>query len=133
VRWACLGHSGLPEWAQTSVIFRLTAVGPAATRLGFTHTGLRPGLDCYRLCSAGLFFLAIMPQFIPHHAPVTGYTLAFTATDMVIIGAWLAIVAWISDKAGTLSRHPRVRTALDRTTGTALVALGLRVAAEQLA
>jgi uncharacterized protein YndB with AHSA1/START domain len=53
VRWACLRHSGLPEWAQTEVTFRLTAVSPAATRLEFTHAGLRPGLDCYRLCSAG--------------------------------------------------------------------------------
>jgi len=30
-------------------------------------------------------------------------------------------------------RRPRVRTALDRATGAALVALGLKVAAEQLA
>jgi threonine/homoserine/homoserine lactone efflux protein len=81
----------------------------------------------------GLFFLAIMPQFIPHHAPVTGYALAFAATDMVIAGTWLTVLAWISDKAGTLLRRPRVRTALDRATGTALVALGVRVAAEQLA
>ena len=79
----------------------------------------------------GLFFLAVMPQFIPHHAPVTSYTLAFAATDAVIAGTWLAAVAWISGKARTLLSRPRVRAALDRAAGTVLVALGVKVAAEQ--
>ena len=39
-RWTCLGHSGQPEWAQTTVTFRLTEVNPAVTRLEFTHGGL---------------------------------------------------------------------------------------------
>lgn len=69
-----------------------------------------------------------MVALFPHR-----YALAFAVTDMVIAGAWLTIVAWISDKAGTLLRRPRVRTALDRATGTVLVALGLKVAVEQLA
>jgi threonine/homoserine/homoserine lactone efflux protein len=96
--------------------------------------GFRTGLLSNLLNpKVGLFFLAVMPQLIPHHASVTRYALAFAVTDMVIAGTWLAIVAWISDKAGTLLRRPRVRTALDRATGTVLVALGLNVAAEQLA
>jgi uncharacterized protein YndB with AHSA1/START domain len=56
-RWTCLGHSGQPEWAHTTVIFRLTEVNPAATRLEFTHGGLRPQLDCYEHCSAGWSYL----------------------------------------------------------------------------
>jgi len=78
-----------------------------------------------------LCFLAVMPQFIPHHAPVTGYTLAFAATDAVIAGAWLAAVAWISGQARTLLGRPRVRASLDRAAGIALVALGVKVAAGQ--
>jgi threonine/homoserine/homoserine lactone efflux protein len=96
--------------------------------------GFRTGLLSNLLNpKVGLFFLAIMPQLIPHHASVTMYALAFAVTDMVIAGTWLTIVAWISDKAGTLLRRPRVRTALDRATGTVLIALGLKVATEQLA
>ena len=96
--------------------------------------GFRTGLLSNLLNpKVGLFFLAIMPQLIPHHAAVTMYALAFAVTDMVIAGAWLAIVAWVSDKAGALLRRPRVRTALDRATGIVLVSLGLKVAAEQLA
>jgi threonine/homoserine/homoserine lactone efflux protein len=94
--------------------------------------GFRAGLLSNLLNpKVGLFFLAVMPQFIPHHAPVTSYTLAFAATDAVIAGAWLAAVAWISGQARTLLDRPRVRTALDRAAGTALVALGVKVAAEQ--
>jgi uncharacterized protein YndB with AHSA1/START domain len=56
-RWTCLGHSGQPEWARTTVTFRLTEVSPAATRLEFTHGGLRPQLDCYDQCSTGWTYL----------------------------------------------------------------------------
>lgn len=56
-RWTCLGHSGQPEWAGTTVTFRLTEVDPAVTRLEFTHSGLLPRLDCYDECSAGWSYL----------------------------------------------------------------------------
>jgi uncharacterized protein YndB with AHSA1/START domain len=56
-QWTCLGHSGQPEWEHTTVTFQLTEVGPAATRLQFTHGGLRPQLDCYDHCSAGWNYL----------------------------------------------------------------------------
>lgn len=96
--------------------------------------GFRTGLLSNLLNpKVGLFFLTIMPQLIPHHANVTGYALAFAVTDALIAGAWLAIVAWLSDRARALLRRPRVRAALDRAAATALVALGLKVAAEQLA
>jgi threonine/homoserine/homoserine lactone efflux protein len=94
--------------------------------------GFRAGLLSNLLNpKVGLFFLAVMPQFIPRHAPVTSYALAFATTDAVIAAAWLAAVAWISGQARTLLGRPRVRAALDRAAGTALVALGLKVAAEQ--
>ena len=56
-RWLCLGHTGQPEWAGTTVTFQLTEEGPAGTRLEFAHHGLRPQLDCYNQCSAGWTYL----------------------------------------------------------------------------
>jgi threonine/homoserine/homoserine lactone efflux protein len=41
-------------------------------------------------------------------------------------------VAWLGDRARALLHRPRVRGALDRAAATTLVALGLKVAAEQL-
>ena len=97
-------------------------------RLGF-RTGLLSNLLNPKV---GLFFLTVMPQLIPHHANVTCYALAFATTDAVIAGSWLALVAWLSDRARALLRCPRVRSVLDRAAASALVALGLKVAAEQL-
>ena len=56
-QWTCLGHTGQPEWEHTTVTFQLTEIGPAVTRLRFTHGGLRPQLDCYGQCSAGWNYL----------------------------------------------------------------------------
>lgn len=109
------------------------ATEPDGARQRSSSTGFRTGLLSNLLNpKVGLFFLAVMPQFIPHHAHPTGYVLAFAATDGVIAGAWLLTVAWISDRAGRLLNRPRARAALDRAAGTALVALGVKVAAEQL-
>ena len=96
--------------------------------------GFRAGLVSNLLNpKVGLFFLAVIPQFIPHHAHPAGYMLAFAATDAIIAAAWLLAVAWLSDKARAMLRRPRAQAALDRVAGTALVALGLKVAAGQLA
>lgn len=96
--------------------------------------GFRAGLLSNLLNpKVGLFFLAVMPQLIPHHAHIAAYALAFAVTDALIAGAWLATVAWISDKARTLLRRPRTRAVLDRAAGTTLVALGVKVAAGQVA
>lgn len=104
------------------------AAGPARSpgfRIGLLSNLLNP--------KVGLFFLTVMPQLIPRHANVTGYALAFALTDALIAGSWLTVVAWLSDHARALLRRPRMRSALDRAAATTLVALGLKVAAEQLA
>ena len=102
------------------------------------HPGSGPGFRAGLVSNVlnpkvGLFFLTVMPQLIPRHANVAGYGLAFAVTDAVIAGTWLVTVAWISDKARMLLRPPRTRAVLDRAAGTTLIALGVKVAAGQLA
>ena len=81
---------------------------------------------------AGLFFLAVIPQFIPPHAAATWYALGYAALDSVIALGWLTALAWVSDRAGSWIRRPQARRALDRAAGTVLIGLGLKVAAEAL-
>lgn len=96
--------------------------------------GFRAGLLSNLLNpKVGLFFLTVMPQLIPGHTHIAAYALAFAITDALIAGTWLITVAWISDKARMLLRRPRTRAVLDRAAGTTLVALGVKVAAGQLA
>jgi threonine/homoserine/homoserine lactone efflux protein len=112
---------------------RSSPAAEAGARLG-RSSGFRAGLLSNLLNpKVGLFFLAVMPQFLPRHAHVAVYAFAFAVTDALIAGAWLAVVAWISDKAGTLLRRPGARAAVDRAAGTTLVTLGVKVAAQQLA
>jgi uncharacterized protein YndB with AHSA1/START domain len=73
-QWTCLGHSGQPEWKHTTVTFQLTEAGPDATRLQFTHGGLRPQLDCYGRCSAGWNYL--MGSLASYAETGTGYPVA---------------------------------------------------------
>jgi hypothetical protein len=40
VRWTCLGHTGAPEWAGTSLIFDVADDGPGRAVLRFRHAGL---------------------------------------------------------------------------------------------
>jgi threonine/homoserine/homoserine lactone efflux protein len=115
---------GIRGWRAASGHASLTPGRIPGFRAGLLSNLLNP--------KVGLFFLTVMPQFVPRHASVPSYALAFAATDALIAGTWLTIVAWLSDRARALLHRPRVRSALDRAAATGLVALGLKVAAEQL-
>lgn len=96
--------------------------------------GFRAGLVSNILNpKVGLFFLAVMPQFIPAHAAVLPYALAFATIDAVIALGWLTIAACIGHAASRWISRPRTRRALDRLTATVLIGLGANVAAEALA
>jgi threonine/homoserine/homoserine lactone efflux protein len=126
---AYLVYLGIHGWrAARAQSPEREAARPALT------AGFRAGLLSNLLNpKVGLFFLAVMPQFIPHHASAAGYALAFAATDVVIAGSWLAVVAWLSAWARELLRRKRARVVMDRAAGVTLAALGLKVAASQLA
>jgi threonine/homoserine/homoserine lactone efflux protein len=80
----------------------------------------------------GLFFLAIVPQFIPRHGPVTWYALLYAAVDSVIALGWLTVLVWAASRAGRWIRGPRVRRVIDRLVGAVLIGLGAEVTAETL-
>src|SRR5262249_141484 len=80
----------------------------------------------------GLFFLAVLPQFIPRHALVTWYALAYASVDAVIALGWLTAVAWLASRANHWIRRPGVRRALDRTVGAVLIGLGIEVTVKAL-
>lgn len=72
VRWRCTGaHIAVgeltrrDEWVGTQLVFRLTPLAGARTRLDFEHVGLVPALECYGLCNDGWkHFLGSLQQFI---------------------------------------------------------------------
>jgi threonine/homoserine/homoserine lactone efflux protein len=76
-----------------------------------------------------IFFTSLLPQFAtePSFAALLILGLVFCSLTF----AWLTAYAFAVAKAGDFLRRSRVRRALDGLTGTVLVALGLRLAAEQ--
>jgi threonine/homoserine/homoserine lactone efflux protein len=74
-----------------------------------------------------VFFTSLLPQFVgASFAVMLMLGLVFCAMTLL----WLAAYSAAVDRAGHVLRRPGVRRALDAVTGTVLVALGLRLAAQ---
>jgi threonine/homoserine/homoserine lactone efflux protein len=74
-----------------------------------------------------VFFTSLLPQFASSFAGMLALGLLFAALTL----SWLSLYALAVAKASGLLGRRRIRRALDAVTGLALVALGLRVAAER--
>jgi len=72
-----------------------------------------------------VFFSSLLPQFGDSFGALLGLGLLFCALTLT----WLSAYAMAIARAGDVLRRPRVRRTIDAVTGTALVALGLRLAA----
>jgi threonine/homoserine/homoserine lactone efflux protein len=72
-----------------------------------------------------VFFSSLLPQFGESFFALLALGLLFCALTL----AWLSAYAVVLARAGHVLTRPRIRRAIDAVTGTALVALGLRLAA----
>jgi threonine/homoserine/homoserine lactone efflux protein len=89
----------------------------------------RQGLFCNLLNpKAGIFFTALLPQFVSPDDPTLLVSLLMTAIAAATSLAWLSVYATAVPRAGDVLRRPRVRRALDRATGVVLIGLGVRLA-----
>jgi len=73
-----------------------------------------------------IFFTSLIPQFADTFPALVGLAILFALMGLVWLSAYAVVVA----KTGDVLRRSGVRRALDAITGTALVALGVRIAAE---
>jgi len=78
-----------------------------------------------------LFFVSFVPQFVDPDGPVA-LQVALLAGIHILIGfVWLTSYASLVWRLQAAITRPRVKAALERATGTVLIALGLSVAVEQ--
>ncbi len=78
---------------------------------------------------AAVFMIAFYPQFVPADRPLFATTAVLALVQVALETAlYLGLAAGVA-RAGAWFRRPRVRMWLEATSGTVLVALGLRVAA----
>jgi threonine/homoserine/homoserine lactone efflux protein len=78
-----------------------------------------------------VFFTGLLPQFAPETGPAFATMLALGVVFAALTLAWLALYAFAVARARDALTRPAVRRALDAVTGTALIALGVRVAAAE--
>lgn len=76
-----------------------------------------------------VFFLALLPQFLPHTAS-TAQTLQLAALATAVSIGWFIVLATLVGSLRRFFTAGRVRRAMDAVMGTLLVGLGIRVAVQ---
>lgn len=73
----------------------------------------------------GLFFIAVVPQFLVEGQPVLLMTLLLGLVDAVVAVAWLTVVAVAAARVTGWLRRPVVTRRIERGTGVVLTVLGV--------
>ncbi|WP_113717250.1 LysE family translocator [Arthrobacter dokdonensis] len=94
---------------------------PAAYGSGLLSTLLNP--------KVGLFYLAVVPQFIPHGGNTLGMAMVLGLTLATIGFLYLAVIAVVAFKAMQWLRKPKVNTIIERISSGILAVLGVGVMA----
>jgi threonine/homoserine/homoserine lactone efflux protein len=98
-------------------------LGTVPPRIG---SALRSGLfSCVLNPKVGLFFLAVVPQFLPPSAINIGTTMALGLVDGVVAFVWLMLVAVAAVRAALWLRRPKVTRTLDQISSAVLAMLGI--------
>lgn len=110
-------HSRNTVPAATETPAVVTRARFSAFGAGLLSTAMNP--------KVGLFFLAIVPQFLPAHGDRFAVTMLLGATDAVIAIVYLSALTAVAAKANAWLKRPRVTTILERVSGGILGALGI--------
>ncbi|TYK46000.1 LysE family translocator [Actinomadura decatromicini] len=97
--------------------------GLTAFRTGLTTNLLNP--------KVGVFYLSLLPQFIPHGSPVFWTSMLFVAIHAAESLLWLAVIVGVARAARRALSRPAVRRRLQQVTGVAFIGFGIRLAVER--
>ena len=79
----------------------------------------------------GVFYIAILPQFLPHQYPaVLGGLLLSTIHNLLSL-IWFTMMIFGANFAKETLQNPRVQKIIERASGVALIGFGIRVAFEK--
>ncbi|OOP59468.1 lysine transporter LysE [Arthrobacter sp. SRS-W-1-2016] len=85
-------------------------------------------VSCMLNPKVGLFFLAVVPQFLPPGEASLGLTMILGVIDFAISMLYLGILSVVATKAVLWLKKPSVTKALERSSAAILTALGLGTA-----
>ncbi|WP_242902631.1 LysE family translocator [Actinomadura terrae] len=108
------------------------ALEPEATEPRGRWAAFRAGLGTNLLNpKAGVFYMSLLPQFMPDGAPMFSTTLLFTAIDLAELVVWYWLVSGVAAALGERLRRPSVRRRLEQFTGIAFLGFAANLAAER--
>ena len=88
----------------------------ASVLRGFTTNILNP--------KVGLFYLTLLPQFVPHGAVGEGYAMMLVCLHVAIALVWFLLLSALTQGVRFWLRRPGMVRRLDQVTGCIFVALG---------
>jgi threonine/homoserine/homoserine lactone efflux protein len=131
-RWCCAGYllylaasaavaSRRPRTPESQVT-QPEAGKRSATgyRLGLLTASLNPKL--------GVFFITMLPQFIPPHAPVVPYTLALIALQALCAISYYVVLSMVAQRGQRWLSRNRVQRWVNRSTAAVFATFGIRMA-----
>ncbi|WP_144634421.1 LysE family translocator [Bordetella genomosp. 13] len=79
----------------------------------------------------GVFYVTLLPQFVPAGADVFTFTLLLAAVHAVLGVTWFAVLAAATRPLNRWLSRPSVARGLDRLTGAVFIAFGMKLALER--
>jgi len=122
-----LGIVALREALHSHGADRAERSSPTRSRWGAYWQGLLNDLLNPKM---GVFYVAFLPQFIAPGQPVFATSVMLASIHAGIGLTWLTTYGYCATRLADVFGSGRVRQALEATTGTVLVAFGLRLAAD---
>jgi threonine/homoserine/homoserine lactone efflux protein len=77
-----------------------------------------------------VFFIALLPQFVPDGAPVLPWTLAMALILICVDVVYFSVLAWLVSRAKRAVVGSKLARRVEQVTGAVMIGLGLRVALE---
>jgi threonine/homoserine/homoserine lactone efflux protein len=105
-----------------------SADGRGAAATGSAWQGFRRGLLTNVLNpKIGVFYVAVLPQFLPEDVPAVARGALLATTHVLLSSVWFALLVLAAGRMRALLARPRVQRGLDGGTGLVLVGSGLRL------
>ncbi|WP_327041245.1 LysE family translocator [Micromonospora ureilytica] len=101
---------------------------PATAGDGFYPGWRRGALTNLLNPKMGVFYVALLPQFIPSGASPFAFGVLLACVHILLGTAWSAVLVVLARRLRTVLQRPTARRLLDRVTGTVITGFGIRLA-----
>ena len=107
------------------------STGEAASLRGSLRWFVRGLLTNLLNLKVGVFYVTFLPQFIPSHVNIVGFSILLALIHAVEGILWFAALVFVTQPIARWLRHPKTTTVLNRITGGVFIFFGARLALER--